>query len=121
MLHEKAGDFKGNKCETTYHNKPSTLSNLPTEVLLDISEELNILDRAALALSCKDVAAKLETHNHLDWDGPNKYVARQPNLPFPFDALLYFFQETLANGWVPRTLRYCQHSRKFVPRDNTEF
>ncbi|ERF68043.1 hypothetical protein EPUS_06433 [Endocarpon pusillum Z07020] len=48
------------------HNKEPMLLNMPTEVILQISENLDVLDRAALALSCKGLAAKLNAHNHLD-------------------------------------------------------
>lgn len=121
MLDSPAGDVKPETKRAMDRTDVSPLQNLPTEILLGISGHLDILDRAALALSCKDVAARLVAHHHLDWDGAAEYAARQPRLPFPFDSLLYFFQDVLAQGWVPRTLKYCPTCRKYAPRDDPAY
>lgn len=77
------------------HNKTPLLLNMPTEVILQISENLGVLDRAALALSCKDLAAKVSAHNHLDWDGPSTYPCMFPGQASS-DPLLKFFGERLS-------------------------
>ncbi len=96
-------------------NKVLPLLTMPIEVLLDISDKLDILDRAALALTCKDIAAKLDAYDHLDWDGPGRYLPREP----PFDAakqLQSFFTVRLGKGWVSPSLdlKFCFSCGKFV-------
>jgi hypothetical protein len=59
------------------HNQTPPLLNMPTEIILGISERLDIVDRAVLALTCKDIAAKLQANNHLDWEGPGSYVPKE--------------------------------------------
>ena len=102
------------------HNKTPMLLNMPTEVILHISETLDVLDRAALALSCKDLAAKLNAHNHLDWDGSSIYPCAYPEHSYS-DSLLKFFGERLTSGWIPSTLKYCKHCGKYGPHDDTEY
>ncbi len=101
-------------------NETSFLLNMPTEVILQISDSLDVLDRAGLALSCKDLAAKLSAHNHLDWDGTSAHACSYPERP-DSDPLVKFFRERLANGWIPATLKYCTHCGKYGPKDDTEY
>ncbi|KAF7514036.1 hypothetical protein GJ744_004361 [Endocarpon pusillum] len=101
------------------HNKESMLLNMPTEVILQISEKLDVLDRAALALSCKDLAAKLNAHNHLDWDELWTYPWIHPD-ECNSDVLLKFFRERLTSGWIPSTLWYCEYCGKYGPRNDTK-
>ena len=99
-------------------NQKSLFLNMPTEVLLGISDQLDLLDCAALALTCKDVAKKLDAYNYLDWDGPNDYELKHPR---PENLLLDFFGKKLTDGWVPSSLKYCGTCGKFRPRDDREY
>lgn len=103
-----------------HHKKRALLLNMPAEVILQISEILDVLDRAALALSCKDLAAKLNAHEHLDWDGSPTYPYACPE-HLSSDLLFMFFGERLASGWIPSTLKYCKHCGKYGPCDNADY
>ncbi len=95
-------------------NTTAKLLDMPNEIFLLISTELGILDRAALALSCKDFAAKLDSFNHLAWDGPAEYVAQSP-FTAGKDELLSFFRHRLGKGWAPSDVKYCHICGKYGP------
>lgn len=96
------------------------LLNMPTEVILSISDHLDVLDRAALALSCKELASKLVAYSQLEWDGITAYLPSNPE-PSATDPLLQFFGERLTNGWIPSCLKYCKNCGKYGPRDDLEY
>jgi hypothetical protein len=79
-------------------NNVPLLLNVPNEVLLGISDELHMFDRAALALTCKDIAARLQASSQLDWDGPGKNVPREPDSEWPMHSVRKQTNTTVQGG-----------------------
>lgn len=98
------------------HNNLPKLLNMPDEILLSICDKLDFLDRTVLALTCKSLAAKLQGHNLLCWDGPANY-----HLSPGLGKLESFFEKRLQKDWVPSELKYCRNCGKYLRRLNKRF
>jgi hypothetical protein len=70
-----------------------------------ILDHLNVLDRCALALTCKALLIHSHNNEHLEY-----IISAPPSLP----SLQKFFIRQLSSGWIPRDLRYCPDCGKFV-------
>lgn len=86
------------------NNPDAVILQLPVEILNDIFDELDILDRCALAFGSKRLSQVALTQGHLD------YLLNQPP---DLGALQHFFQHQLGRGWVPVDLQYCPDCGKF--------
>jgi phage FluMu protein Com len=86
----------------------SRVVRLPEHVLDLIFDELHVLDRCALALTCRRFLTFAQKNEHLD------YIIHSP--PHERD-LQYFFEAQLGVGWIPADLRYCSDCGRFVSTD----
>jgi hypothetical protein len=83
---------------------------LPDDVILTIlKEELNIFDRAVLALVCKALAEKVTLL-------PSMLRICANDREQKHDACHKFFGNTIKT-WFPSHLKFCQFCGKYVPRD----
>jgi len=75
-------------------------------------DNLDLPDRASLALTCKPIASKLDFCGLLSWD--TKQMARlNDHYQDPVADLL---KVRLGKGWFPKHLKYCCKCGKYVPR-----
>jgi hypothetical protein len=86
------------------NNPHAVILQLPIEILNSIFDELDVLDRCALALCAKRLSQVALTQEHLD------YLLNQPP---DLGALQHFFQYQLGRGWIPGDLQYCPDCGKF--------
>lgn len=105
-----------------FSNQKSKLLHMSVDSTLNITDQLGLLGRIALALACKDLAAKIDAHNQLEWDGWAKYVPSTAPLDGP-ERTVQFFVLRLGKGWVDRSLklRYCRSCAKFLPLAPTTY
>jgi hypothetical protein len=95
-------------------SKPIGLTDLPAELVHDIVQYLQPVDRVALALTCKSSASAVLS-------APRLCPARWPTFHnLQFDCQLpreRSLLHRLADGWIPRErVRYCAGCRKILPR-----
>lgn len=93
-------------------NAKLTFLNLPNEIFRMVFDNLDLPDRASLALTCKPVALKLYTSRLLNWDSVQLKRLRENEA----DPLAEFLRGRLGKGWIPADLKYCCKCAKFVLR-----
>ena len=98
--------------EAIRKNARLTFLNLPNEIFRMIFDNLDLPDRASLALTCKPVALKLDTHKLLLWDSVQLKRLRKNE----GDPLAELLRGRLGKSWIPADLKYCCKCAKFVPR-----
>lgn len=99
------GQILQEKAQTSREQRHSSLLQLPTFLLDTILDHLAVLDRCALALTCKMLVLHAHHNEHLEY-----IISAPPSLP----ALQKFFIRQLSSGWIPRDLRYCPDCGKFA-------
>jgi F-box-like len=92
--------------------KKFNISHLPTEITLQIFENLDVFDSAALALTCKHMAAVAVTHSQLNMS-VEAMAADQSYKPHEVG---HFLKKRLDASFFPKSHRYCWLCRVYLPR-----
>lgn len=98
--------------ESIEWNARLTFLNLPNEIVRMVFRNLDLPDRASLALTCKPVALKLDFCRLLEWDLVQmKRLHRREG-----DPVADLLKGRLGKDWFPAHLKYCCKCGNFVPR-----
>lgn len=88
------------------------LMGLPSEILINIFDYLDVFDSATLALACKRLASIALSYSQLDF--PTNDTRRYAHwLPA---AERHFLKKRLGDKYFPKRLRYCWNCKHYVPR-----
>jgi F-box domain len=85
------------KKKTTSGARGIHLLDLPNEIFYIVFESLDLSDCMVLALTCKDLALKLDHNGLLDWEKTRLLRSE----------IAHFTKKRLSEGFFPRELRYC--------------
>lgn len=91
--------------------------NFPNEIIGMFFENLELPDRASLALTCKLLALKLDAFGMLDWDAAQMERLEKPEN----DPVTELVKVRLGKGWFPAHLKYCCKCGKYVPRSKSHW
>lgn len=98
-------------------NASSEFLNLPNEIFGMVFENLDLPDRASLALACKTLAVKLDSSGLLSWDAVQ--MARLHD--HENDPVTELIKVRLGKDWFPEHLKYCCRCGKYVPRSTSHW
>jgi F-box domain len=97
------------------HEKISSdkhILDLPNEILNIVFSNLDLGDRAVLALTCKGFGMRLEYNGLLNWEKfsiASRWCVGRNNI-------LHFTKTRLGKQFFPSELKYCMRCGKYVPR-----
>lgn len=92
--------------------KKFNISHLPNEINLKIFDNLDVFDSAALALTCKHMAALAVTHSKLNM-AVEEMAGDQSYKPHEVG---HFLKKRLDASFFPKSHRYCWLCRVYLPR-----
>lgn len=86
-----------------------------------VFKQLQLADCAVLALTCKDLALKLDHNGFLEWNTVNKnlpkwhdhYISEWQDV---YSGIMHFTRNRLSKNFFPSDLKYCWRCGKHVPR-----